>query len=274
MSGPTPVDRIVAEVLADVAARESVIPFKEIKARSREISDNTRDGVAALLRSGCSVIAEIKRAMPGRDPFLPGEGLDAVVRLATEFEDGGAHLIACQTERLRFHGSLTDMQAARDAVSLPMFCRDLIVDPYQIHEARCFGADLIPLQVELLDQARLASLLDRIESLGMTAVAEVRSPAEADRAMAAGARVVAVNARPLTGGGVDKKLFSEIVPGLPESTVRIAMSGVHTPRDLLGYAGAGADAVVVGEELMSAEDPARLTRTLVAAGQHPACPSR
>lgn len=266
-------DRLVSEVLAGVAARESVLPFQEIKARSRDTAP-ARDGLAALLRSGCGVIAEIKRAMPGRT-FLEDGDLMPIARLAREFEQGGAHLIACQTEQLRHHGSLTDMKVARDAVELPMFCRDIILDPYQIHEARCYGADLVPLQVELLDQNRLVSLLDRIESLRMTAVLEVRTPAEADRAMAAGARVVAVNARPLMGGDeVDKRRFAEISPGLPESTVRIAMSGVHSPRDLLTYAAAGADAVVVGEELMSAEDPGRLTCTLVATGQHPSCPSR
>lgn len=265
-------DRLVAEVLAGVAAREAIVPFQEIKARSRD-TPPTRDGLGALLRNGCSVITEIKRAMPGK-VFLEDRDLTPIARLAREFESGGAHLIACQTEQLRYHGSLADMQAARDAVQLPMFCRDILIDPYQIHEARCYGADLVPLQVELLDQNRLVSLLDRIESLGMTAVLEVRTPAEADRAMAAGARVVAVNARPLVGEGLDKTRFAEISPGLPEATVRIAMSGVHTPRDLLTYAAAGADAVVVGEELMSSEDPARLTRTLVSTGQHPSCPSR
>lgn len=267
-------ERLVAGVLEDVAAREATVSFKEIKARSRD-TDNTRDGYQALLRNGCSVIAEIKRAIPGRT-LLAADDTDTapIAHLAREFEEGGAHLIACQTERLRFHGSLTDMKAARASVEVPMFCRDIILDPYQIHEARCYGADLVPLQVELLDQNRLVSLLDRIESLGMTAVLEVRSPAEADRAMEAGARVVAVNARPLLGGDVDKRLFADIAPGLPESTVRIALSGVHSPRDLLTYAAAGADAVVVGEELMSSEDPARLTRTLVSTGQHPSCPSR
>ncbi|HHU67282.1 indole-3-glycerol phosphate synthase TrpC [Corynebacterium sp.] len=263
-------DRLIAGVLEEVAAREALLSFQDIKARSRDTSP-ARDGLSALLRTGCSVIAEIKRAMNGRmllDATAP------ITDLARDFEEGGAHLIACQTERLRFQGSLQDMLDAREAVELPMFCRDIILDPYQIHEARCYGADLVPLQVELLDQNRLVSLLDRIESLGMTAVLEVRNPAEADRAMEAGARVVAVNARPLVGGDVDKKLFAEISPGLPESTVRIALSGVHSPRDLLNYAAAGADAVVVGEELMTAEDPRRLTRTLVATGQHPSCPSR
>ncbi|GAB2503907.1 Indole-3-glycerol phosphate synthase [Corynebacterium atrinae] len=273
MSTPAYAERIVSEVLADVAAREALLPFQEIKARSRATAD-TRDGVAALLRSGCSVIAEIKKVMPGRAPFFSDAKPASITDLARDFEAGGAHLIACQTERLRFQGSLADMLEARRAVDLPMFCRDIIIDPYQIHEARLYGADLVPLQVELVDQARLESLIDRIESLGMTAVAEVRTPEEADRAMNAGARVVAVNARPLTGGDVDMNLFASIVPGLPEATIRIALSGVHSAKDLLSYASSGADAVVVGEELMTADDPARLTRILVAAGQHPSCPSR
>lgn len=274
MSAPISLDRIVSDVLDDVAAREAIVPFKEIKAKSRDNVDNTRDGVAALLRPGCSVIAEIKRTMPGREPFLTDNSFDPIIRLAQDYEQGGAHLIACHTDHRRFHGSLADMRAARNEVIVPMFCRDIIIDPYQIHEARFYGADLVPLQVELLEQSRLESLLDRIESLGMTAVAEVRTPAEADRAMTAGARVVAVNARPLTGGPVNRKLFADIVPGLPESTVCIAMSGVNSPKDLLAYAAAGADAVAVGEELITSEDPARLTRSLVSTGQHPACPSR
>ncbi|RNE49447.1 indole-3-glycerol phosphate synthase TrpC [Corynebacterium alimapuense] len=273
MNASTPADRIVSEVLKDVAAREAVISFKEIKASSRD-APAVRDGIGAILRSGCGVIAEIKRAVPGRRPFVEDPSVDSIIRLAHELEDGGAHLIACQTERLRFHGSLEDMKAARAAVDVPMLCRDLIIDPYQIHEARFFGADLVPLQVELLDQPRFESLLDRVESLGMTAVAEVRTPEEADRAMTAGARVVAVNARSLIDGRIDRQLFAGIVPGLPEATLRIAMSGVRSPKDLLSYASAGADAVVVGEEIMLAEDPTRLTRSLVAAGQHPSCPSR
>src|SRR5690625_6701801 len=86
--------------------------------------------------------------------------------LATKLEEVGVHLMACQTERRRFHGSLEDMAAAREATTVPMVCRDVIVDPYQIHEARCYGADAVTLQVAVLEQARLESLLDRTESLG------------------------------------------------------------------------------------------------------------
>src|SRR5699024_6549792 len=106
----------------------------------------------------------------------------------------GVHLMACHTEKRRFHGSLEDMAAAREATTVTMVCRDVIVDPYQIHEARCYGADAVTLQVAVLEQARLESLLDRTESLGMVALLEVRNPEEVDRAIQAGDREVGSNA--------------------------------------------------------------------------------
>lgn len=273
MVTPMALDGIVDTVLEDVSRREAVVPFKEIKARSRD-AEPARDATGALLRTGCGVIAEIKREVPGKGPIPGVDSLDAIAGLARQFEESGAHLIACQTEPHRFHGSLEDMQVARAAVELPMLCRDVIIDPYQIHEARYFGADMVPLQVELLGQARLESLLDRIESLGMTALAEVRTPEDADRALAAGAKVVGVNAWAIGGQVLDRSTFTDVVPGLPPETLRIALGGVRSPRELLAYAAAGADAVVVGEGILTSEDPAACTRTLAAAGQHPACPSR
>lgn len=270
MDTPVTVDRILAQVSADVASREEKIPFKEIKALSRSVAP-ARDAAAALRQRGCGVIAEIKKAVPGRGPIAE---VASIPDLAREFEKGGAQLIACHTDQHRFAGSLADMSAARGAVDVPVICRDIIVDPYQIHEARYHGADVVPLQVGLLGRARLESLLDRIESLGMVAMAEVRTRAEAEAAAAVGARVVGVNARVLGGEQLNRDIFAEIVPLLPTTTLRIAMSGVRSPGELLSYARAGADAVVVGERLMTAETPGSLTRVLVAAGQHPSCPSR
>ena len=270
---PASENPVVAGVLADVAAREAVIPFQEIKARSRSLSDN-RDALAALLGPGCGVIVEIKRTSPVFGPTHVTHTAQSVGELAAEIEAGGAALIACQTERLRFDGSLQDMQEARRATSLPMVCRDVIVDPYQIHEARCFGADMVPLQVGLLEQARLESLLDRVESLGMVGMAEVRTPEEADRALAAGATVIGVNSWTFDTNEVNRQAFSEIEPGLPESVVRISLGGVRNARDLMAAASTGADAVIAGEAVMNSDDVAAATRKLVAAGQHPACPSR
>lgn len=273
MVTPMALDGIVDTVLKDVSRREAVVSFKEIKARSRD-TEPARDAAGALLRTGCGVIAEIKRAVPGKGPITGVGSLEAIAGLARQFEEAGAHLVACQTEPHRFRGSLEDMQVARSAVELPMLCRDVIIDPYQIHEARCYGADMVPLQLELLDQARFESLTDRIESLGMTALAEVRTPEEADRAIAAGVRVIGVNAWSIASDVLNREKFAEIVPGLPPHILRIALGGVRTSRDLLKYASAGADGVLVGETVMSAEEPGQAARGFVAAGQHPACPSR
>ena len=270
---PASENPVVAGVLAGVAAREAVIPFQEIKARSRSLSNN-RDALAALLGPGCGVIVEIKRTSPVFGPTHVTHTAQSVGALAAAIESGGAALIACQTERLRFDGSLQDMQEARRATSLPMVCRDVIVDPYQIHEARCYGADMVPLQVGLLEQARLESLLDRVESLGMVGMAEVRTPEEADRALAAGATVIGVNSWTFDTNEVNRQAFSDIEPGLPESVVRISLGGVRNARDLMAAASTGADAVIAGEAVMNSNDVTAATRKLVAAGQHPACPSR
>lgn len=262
-------DQIIEGVIEDVAAREARVSFQEIKARSRDC-EPPRDALGALLGPGCGIIAEIKRAAPSgfiADISDPEE-------LAREFEAGGAHLIACQTERRRFHGSLEDMARVRSVVSVPIMIRDFIVDPYQIHEARCYGADVIPLRVAALDQARLESLIDRVESLNMTALVEVRNVEEASRAIEAHARVVGVNARDFTTMTLNRKAFAEIAPGLPSETIRVALSGVRNAKELLSYAANGADAVVIGEELVRAASPRAFTRALVAAGQHPSCPSR
>ncbi|WP_287557334.1 indole-3-glycerol-phosphate synthase [Corynebacterium sp.] len=247
--------------------------FKELQARTRDIAP-PRDARAALLRTGCSVITELKRAVPYGGEIAHVGSAEQMAEWARTFEHCGVHLMACQTDFRRFHGSLEDMAAARAAIDIPMMSRDLIVDPYQIHEARCFGADAIPLQVELLEQARLEALLDRVESLGMTAIVEVRNCAEVDRAIKAGGSVIAINAWSLASDAINREAFNDIAPGLPESILRIAVGGVNNARNLFHYASRGADAVLVGESVMAAQDPTALARSLVAAGQHPACPAR
>jgi len=118
----------------------------------------------------------------------------------------------------------------------------------------------------------LTGLLERVESLGMTALVEVHNQAEADRALSAGASVIGVNARDLTTLSVDRSTFERIAPGLPGTVVKVAESGVRGPHDLIGYAAAGADAVLVGEGLVTAGDPRQAVADLVTAGSHPATP--
>ena len=176
------------------------------------------------------------------------------------------------TEGRWFGGSLDDLAAVRAAVTVPVLRKDFVVSSYQIHEARAHGADLVLLIVAALEQNVLMGLLERIESLGMTALVEVHDEEEADRALEAGAQVIGVNARDLRTLEVDRSVFERIAPGLPSSVVKIAESGVRGPHDLIRYASAGADAVLVGEGLVTQKSPREAVAELVNAGNHPATP--
>ncbi|KQR97780.1 indole-3-glycerol phosphate synthase [Williamsia sp. Leaf354] len=268
MSTPTVLDSIIDGVKADVAAREAVLDFAAVKAASAAAPD-PRDAAAALRETGIGVIAEVKRASPSRGDLA---AIADPAALAQAYESGGARIISVLTEGRRFGGSLDDLDAVRAAVQIPVLRKDFIVGPYQIHEARAHGADVILLIVAALEQNVLASLLDRTESLGMTALVEVHTEEEADRALEAGASVVGVNARNLKTLEVDTDTFARIAPGLPTEIIRIAESGVRGTADLLAYAGAGADAVLVGEGLVTSGDPRAAVRELVTAGTHPSCP--
>src|SRR6266545_988207 len=141
------------------------------------------------------------------------------------------------------------------AIDVPVLRKDFVVSSYQIHEARAYGADLVLLIVAALEQNVLIGLLERIESLGMTPLVEVHTEAEADRALDAG-----------------RSAFERIAPCLPGKVVKIAESGVRGPHDLIRYAGAGADAVLVGEGLVTQKSPRDAVAELVTAGNHPATP--
>ena len=264
----TVLDSILDGVRADVAAREAVLDFAAVKAAAAA-APPALDAAAALLESSIGVIAEVKRASPSKGALAD---IADPAELAAAYQAGGARIISVLTEERRFHGSLADLDAVRKAVTIPVLRKDFIVGPYQIHEARAHGADVILLIVAALEQQALASLIDRTESLGMTALVEVHTEEEANRALEAGAKVIGVNARNLKTLEVDKNTFGRIAPGLPTETIKIAESGVRGTADLLAYAGAGADAVLVGEGLVTSGDPRKAVADLVNAGAHQSCP--
>jgi indole-3-glycerol phosphate synthase len=259
---------IVAGVRADLAEREAELPFDELKRRTADMAP-PRDVMAALHDPAIGVIAEVKRRSPSKGDLAQ---IGDPAALAKDYEEAGAKVISVLTEQRRFGGSLADLDAVRAAVDVPVLRKDFIVSPYQVHEARLHGADMVLLIVAALEQNALVALLDRVESLGMTALVEVHNAEEADRALEAGASVIGINARNLHTLEVDRDVFSRLAPGLPMEVVKIAESGVRGPGDLMAYAGHGADAVLVGEGLVGADDPKGALVKLVTAGSHPACP--
>jgi indole-3-glycerol phosphate synthase len=261
-------DEIILGVRADLADREAAVSMDQVKARAAAMPP-AQDVVAILRASGVGVIAEVKRRSPSAGELAT---ISDPSRLAAEYEAGGARIISVLTEQRRFGGSLDDLDAVRATVSVPILRKDFIIGSYQVHEARAHGADMVLLIVAALDQNTLIGLRERIESLGMTALVEVHTEDEASRALDAGARVIGVNARNLNTLEVDRSAFERIAPGLPSSVVKIAESGVRGPHDLIEYASAGADAVLVGEGLVTRADPRQAVAELVTAGSHPATP--
>ena len=259
-------DEILEGVRADLADRQSRVSLEQLKELARQ-APSPRDGLAALKAEGVSVIAEVKRASPSKGAMAD---IDDPAALAGDYEAGGARVISVLTEERRFGGSLEDLAAVRRAVGVPLLRKDFVVSSYQLWEARAYGADLVLLIVAALEQSALVSLVERAQSIGLLPLVEVHADEELDRAIDAGATVIGVNARNLGTLEVDRSVFARLAPRIPDGIVKIAESGVRGPHDLLQYAAAGADAVLVGESLVTGKDPRAAVADLVTAGSHPA----
>lgn len=258
---------ILVGVREDLARRQAETPLDELK-EIAAARPEARDAVGALGGDGVAVITEVKRSSPSRGELAT---IPDPASLASDYAAGGAHAISVLTEERRFAGSLADLSAVRQAVDVPVLRKDFVVSSYQLWEARAYGADLVLLIVAALEQEALVSLVERAESIGLTAFVEVHADQEVPRAVEAGARVVGVNARDLQTMRVDRDAFARLADVMPEGTVKVAESGVRDAHDLLSYAAAGADAVLVGESLVVHPNPQQAVAELVTAGAHPAC---
>jgi indole-3-glycerol phosphate synthase len=259
-------DDILDGVRTDLAARQREISLERVKEMAAR-RPSCKDAMAAFAGPEVTVIAEVKRASPSKGALA---AIADPAALASDYEAGGAKIISVLTEQRRFGGSIDDLAAVREAVQVPVLRKDFIVSSYQLWEARAYGADLVLLIVAALEQNALISLVERAQSIGLVPLVEVHTLAELERALAAGATVLGINARNLATLQVDRGVFAQLVPHIPDGIIKIAESGVRGPHDLLAYAAAGADAVLVGESLVTGKDPRSAVADLVTAGSHPA----
>ena len=251
-------------------ARQRLVTLAELKERAAAAAP-ARDAWAALggtssTRDQLKVIAEVKRRSPSKGPLAD---IADPASLAAQYADGGAAVISVLTEERRFGGSLADLDAVRAAVDIPLLRKDFMVDEYQIWEARAHGADLILLIVASLSDAQLREFTALSRELGMNVLVETHTAEEIERAVAAEARIIGVNVRNLKTLDVDRTTFSRVAPSIPSDVVKIAESGVRGPHDVMDYARAGADTVLVGEALVTDDAPRQSVADLVAAGAHP-----
>ncbi|MEU8503463.1 indole-3-glycerol phosphate synthase TrpC [Streptomyces brevispora] len=253
---------IVAGVREDLEERMGQVSLDDLKELAARMPD-ARDGVAALRGDSVKVICEVKRSSPAKGTLA---AIADPAALAAQYAAGGAAAISVLTEQRRFNGSLADLAAVRTAVDTPLLRKDFIVTAYQLWEARAHGADLALLIVASLDQPALAALVEQAQAIGLTPLVEVHDQQEAARAVDAGAQVIGVNARNLKTLHVDRDTFAKVAPSIPDHIVKVAASAVRGPQDLIAYADHGADAVLVGEALVTGPDPRTAVADLVAAG--------
>lgn len=249
---PTVLDDIIAGVRVDLVGRQRSTSTSDLEARIAE-QPAALDAEAALRAApGVAVIAEVKRSSPSKGTLAP---IADPAALAHEYAVGGATAVSVLTEARRFSGSLADLEAVRHRVAVPVLRKDFTVEPYQVLEARAFGADLVLLIVAALGQTDLVALRELAEQLGMTALVEVHDEDETRRAVDAGARVIGVNARNLKTLAVDRGVFARLRPLIPDDAVAVAESGIREVADVREYAAASARAVLVGEALVTGGSP-------------------
>lgn len=256
-------DDLVAGALADASDRRALRSLAEVEADALA-APAPRDALAALAPAErVKIIAEVKRASPSR-------GALAEIRdpagLAVSYQTGGASAISVLTEQRRFGGSLDDLRDVRASVDVPVLRKDFIADPYQVFEARAAGADLVLLMATVLEQPRLRELYALVVQLGMTALVEAHSAEEVDRSVDLGATLIGINARDLTTFQLDRELFGALAGAIPSGVIRVAESAVTSPADVAHYREAGADVVLIGEALVTGDDPVTTLESFLAAG--------
>lgn len=235
------------------------------EARMREQALETRRGAShhALLnalsnRDRINIIAEFKRRSPSKG--IIRESANAVA-IARSYEAAGAAAISVLTEEDYFAGSLDDLRAIREVVSLPILRKDFIVDDYQVYESAAAGADSLLLIVAALDDETLARLLQVTETeLGLDALVEVHTKVEMERAVASGARLIGVNNRDLRTFNVSIEISVELAKSAPPDIILVSESGL-TPSAVGKLRAVGYKGFLVGETLMRAADPAQLLRS-------------
>jgi len=215
----------------------------------------------ALTRPGLSVIAEFKRRSPSAGEIRNGA---APAEIARAYEDGGAAALSVLTDEAHFGGSIADLTEARGACELPVLQKDFVVDRYQLYEAALAGADAILLIVAALNADELGLLHTEARELDLDCVVEVHQESELESALTVDAEVIGINNRNLDDFSVDVGTTFELITDVPAGKTVVSESGIADRSTLEELAEVGVDAVLIGEALMRADDPAAKVRELTA----------
>ncbi|MDF1536550.1 MAG: indole-3-glycerol phosphate synthase TrpC [bacterium] len=248
---------------AAVAARQNVTAWKGRYGDLPVLPGRDRRPFLPTGQDGCAVIAEVKICSPSRGDLMGGSD---PLRLAPMYTDAGASAVSVVVEEQYFGGSPELFEKVARSTALPLLWKDFVVDPYQIQLASSLGASAVLLIVGMLDDREMRSFLDMAARAGLRTLVEVHDLQEYERAAASGADLIGVNNRNLVTLEVDIAVSERMAPRFSEEVQTVAESGIRKPEDVARMAGAGFDAVLIGESLVTADDPAQLLQEMVAAG--------
>jgi indole-3-glycerol phosphate synthase len=258
---PAPLPGILARI---VETKEEELrrlrPREDVLRHAAEAAPAPRDFRAALARPGSvSLIAECKRRSPGAGRIRPD--LD-VARLAEGYSASGAAALSVLTDETYFGGSLADLRSARDSVTIPVLRKDFTLEPVHVLEARAAGADAVLLIVRILTDATLVELIGAAHDLGMATLVEAHDRDELERALGAGAEIVGINNRDLATFTTDLETTVRLLDEVPPDRLVVSESGIRNVDDVRLLGAAGVDAILVGETLLRASDPALAAASL------------
>jgi indole-3-glycerol phosphate synthase len=254
------IEELVEAARTGAEGRSAEVPLEELERRLAERPEQRPFG-EALVRPGLSVIAEFKRRSPSVGDIRRGA---TPAEIARAYEEGGAAALSVLTDVPHFDGSLEDLREARQACELPVLQKDFIVDRYQVYEAAAAGADAILLIVAALGEEELARLHDEARGLDLDCVVEVHAEEELEAALSIDAEVIGVNNRNLDDFSIDVQTTFELITDVPAGKTVVSESGIAERETLEELERVGVDAVLIGEALMRAPDPAAKVRELTA----------
>ncbi len=250
--------RLVLEARLDLQRRRYLMDSDRFEETVAAYSP--KDFLGALRKPVLAVIAEMKQRTPSMgvlaENYRPPD-------LAHAYTEGGAAAISVLTHMAGFGGRPEHVRAVRAATQLPILRKDFVTDPFEIAEARACGADAVLLIVAALEPAELRRLVAVARSRGLAALVEVHDEAQTAAALEAGATAIGINHRDLRTFAIDLALTERLRKLIPSDVVVVAESGIHTAEDARRVREAGADAILVGEALMRADDPAARIKELV-----------